>query len=290
MTGLLRWGMSWWVFTIVAMGCGGTTRQVRLETGRGEPLSFTPRPADPVELDDDDFIDAVETLAKDVRPSASPRLVAHRLLTNSQGASRGRLRLVSAEGDASTWRGRMTTSDTDSERTKAYRHWCERKDTPGDCLGLLTPDLVLGEDGKRTLALSFALDAVWDETHEAPEDMAEPVAVQATIVISMAVYLTLWVLPEPLSKGAAASLIAWLGVDTVLGLVRGWIRLTDETRAATTFDQVSAAGERFGEVLGVNTARAFVMLATATIGSTVSLAMPRLPRWPRDRAVSTWQP
>ncbi|MCP3104776.1 hypothetical protein LZ198_38515 [Myxococcus sp. K15C18031901] len=253
-------------------------------------------------MDDDDFEDAMAKLAQDVRPASSPRLFAHRLLSNApwdnpRAVPSKRLRLASttAEENPARRQGHSPPSAAEAELVNAYGAWCKSKGTPGDCLRLLGPDISLGEDGRRTLALSIALDSVWDETAEALEDMADPVAVQATIAISMAVYLSLWVLPEPLSKGAAAvltaSLIAWLGVDAVVGLIRGWIRLSDETRVATTFGEVSAAGERYGEILGVNTARAFVMLTTAAIGSTLGLAAktPSLPGYAQASQMAAQQ-
>jgi len=95
--------------------------------------------------------------------------------------------------------------------------------------------------------------------------------------------MMLWVLPEPTSKGLAATLtaglIAYLGVDTVWSLIRGWMNLVEAASHATTFDELREAGARFGKVMGQNAARAFVMLATAAIGNTVGLAVkgPRLP-------------
>ncbi len=69
-----------------------------------------------------------------------------------------------------------------------------------------------------------------------------------------------------------ATAIAYLGVDTVLRIIHGWVALVRKVDQATTFEQLSEAGEEFGEVLGENAARVFVMLATAAIGNTVGLA------------------
>jgi len=62
-------------------------------------------------------------------------------------------------------------------------------------------------------------------------------------------------------------LMAWLGVDTLWGLIGGWSRLVDETDRATTFEQLSKAGETYGRVMGENSARILVMLVTAALGS-----------------------
>ncbi|GEL75350.1 hypothetical protein MVI01_71340 [Myxococcus virescens] len=170
----------------------------------------------------------------------------------------------------------LLESYSDEELTRAYGQWCKRKDRPGDCLRLLVEGPLLASDGKFTWAFAIAMDSVWEETAEALEDMADPVAVTATITAGATMYLMLWALPEPLSKGAAATLtalaIAYLGVDTVWRLLDGWLTLVREVERATTYAQLSAAGEAYGEVLGENAARVFVMLSTAAVGSTAGLA------------------
>nr|AYM52734.1 lipoprotein [Archangium disciforme] len=52
----------------------------------------------------------------------------------------------------------------------------------------------------------------------------------------------------------------------------GWLTLVREVDRATTFEQLEAAGEAYGEVLGENAARVFVLLATAALGNTAGLA------------------
>jgi hypothetical protein len=78
------------------------------------------------------------------------------------------------------------------------------------------------------------------------------------------------------SKGLAALLtataIAYLGVDTVWRLLDGWMALVRKVDQASTFEQLCEAGEAYGEVLGENAARIFIMLATAAIGNTAGLA------------------
>ncbi|MBN1209543.1 MAG: hypothetical protein JXB05_32125 [Myxococcaceae bacterium] len=81
----------------------------------------------------------------------------------------------------------------------------------------------------------------------------------STIVWTCVVYLTLWLLPEPVSKGLAAAmtvaLIAWLGVGTLWSLMDGWATLVvDVNKATSFFAHVRAASDRFGRTLGDNTA------------------------------------
>src|SRR5689334_23766261 len=53
-----------------------------------------------------------------------------------------------------------------------------------------------------------------------------------------------------------------------------------EVDRATTFDEIHAAGRKYGKVMGQNAARAFVMLATAVVGSTSAELAARLPTLP----------
>jgi hypothetical protein len=146
----------------------------------------------------------------------------------------------------------LLESYADEELTRACGQWCQRKRQPGDCLRLLDEGPLLASDGKYAPAMAIAMDSVWEETAEALEDMADPQALRATLTASVTMYLLLWSLPEPVSKGVAATLtavaIAYLGVDTVWRLLDGWLTLVREVDRATTFEQLRAAGEAYGEV------------------------------------------
>jgi hypothetical protein len=79
---------------------------------------------------------------------------------------------------------------------------------------------VLTGDGKRALALAIAFGRVL-------RGMVSPQAVISTLVGAMTLYLVLWTLPEPPSKGVAAiltaAMMAWLGIDTGKGLFVGLV-------------------------------------------------------------------
>ncbi|MCP3137174.1 AHH domain-containing protein [Pyxidicoccus xibeiensis] len=272
----------------VGVGCS-TTRVVRLDTGTEFPIVHVPREeedAETVELDEAEFTKALVELAHDVRPFANPLREARLLfgIPERSGVywyeSRGpRLLPQEEESDGP----RLLESYADEELTRSYVRWCERKEQPGDCLRLLAEGPLLASDGKYTLAMAIAMDSVWEETAEALEDMADPQALLATVSASVSMYLLLWSLPEPVSKGLAAlltaSAIAYLGVDTVWRLLDGWVTLVRKVDRATSFEQLREAGEAYGEVMGENAARIFVMLATAAIGNTAGLAAkaPKLP-------------
>ncbi|MGE6756732.1 AHH domain-containing protein [Corallococcus interemptor] len=259
---------------LVGTGCAAS-RTVRLDTGRGPTRVHTPRrDVRPVALDEEAFVSAVAKLAR-----VSSRPYAH---------VRGRLGLVSVQEPA---RGHLRLTDApEAELAAAYGRWCKRKALTGDCLHLLERGPTLDEDGKRTLAFSIALDSVWDETEDALRGMTDREAVLSMIVTTSALYLGLWLLPEPVSKGVAATLtaalIAYLGVDTVWSLIQGWMRLAEAVEEATTFDEVRDAGEQYGEVMGENAARAFVMLATAALGSTAETLAAKVPTLPGSAQAS----
>jgi hypothetical protein len=77
-----------------------------------------------------------------------------------------------------------------------------------------------------------------------------------------------------------ATAIAYLGVDTFWTLMEGFKRLVDAADRATTFDQLREAGERYGKVLGKNSARAFALLATVAVGNTTAGFASRVPALP----------
>ncbi|MDC0708107.1 AHH domain-containing protein [Stigmatella sp. ncwal1] len=290
----LHWGT---VVLWVLMGTGcATSRVVRLDTGEGRPLVYTPRTdAEPVRLGSGEFQEAVQKMARTAPRSSRPREAALRLLNlgplRASSHVRGRLGLVSVKNPQ---RGRLLVTevpDAETELASAYGGWCQRQRMSRDCLHLLEESVTLDEEGKRTLAFRLALDSVWDETAEALEGLTDKEAMVTMLATTGAVYFALWLVPDPvLSKGIAATLtvalIAYLGWDTVWSLVQGWRVLAKEVEGAATFDEIRDAGERYGEVMGKNAARAFVMLATAALGSTAQTLAARIPSLPGSAQAS----
>ena len=277
-----RWAVPL-LLVLVGSGCSAT-RVVRLDTG-DDVFFVAPREEEGAELEAaelnaDEFQEALVRLARDVRPFRTPMLEARALfgVPSRSGVYRdeSRGRRLRPEGPEDADGPRLLESYADEAVTRAYGQWCQRKSQPGDCLRLLDEGPLLASDGKYTLAMAIAMDSIWEETAEALEDMVDPDALRATLTASVTMYLLLWSLPEPVSKGVTATLaalaIAYLGVDTVWRLIDGWLTLVREVDGATSFEQLSEAGEAYGEVLGENAARVFVMLATAAIGNTAGLA------------------
>ncbi|RKH07081.1 AHH domain-containing protein [Corallococcus carmarthensis] len=281
-----------WVPLLLTLlvGCSTSTRAVRLDTGRGELLVYTPTTdVEPVKLDDEEFSEAVQKLGRHVPVSAQPREAALRVLAEAlrpraYSQVRARLGLVSVEDPQ---RGRLLPqeeTDEGSEMASAYGRWCKRKGSSGDCLHLLENGPTLDEEARRTLAFQIALDSVWDETAEALKDLTDRDAVVAMLATTGAFYFGLWLLPEPMSKGVAAvltaGLIAYLGWDTVWSLIQGFRALAAQAQVATSFDELRSSGEQYGKVMGKNAARVFILLATAALGSTAQTLAARIPTLP----------
>ncbi|WPB74770.1 HNH endonuclease [Archangium violaceum] len=160
-----------------------------------------------------------------------------------------------------------------------YRNWCTHR--PGDCLPSPEEGLSLSPDEKVDMALSFAVDGVWAGAHSAVRDSLDPAQLYTAVITSLTMYLTLLVMPEPVSKAIVITLTAWmvayLGMDTVKSLLDGWRQMRADALRAHSFAQLRAAGERFGVLIGAQTARVLVMLTTMALGSTSHAAMMRPP-------------
>jgi hypothetical protein len=106
----------------------------------------------------------------------------------------------------------------------------------------------------------------------------------AMISISITVYMALLLapVPEPITKGAAlvfsAAMWAYLGWE-FFNLIKAYAELYEDAPRASTFAELREIGERFGRVIGPNSVRVLVVVATAAIGETAALASktPKLP-------------
>ncbi|MDC0710016.1 hypothetical protein POL68_16190 [Stigmatella sp. ncwal1] len=279
----------WWIplLLVLLTGCSSPQRAVRLDTGRGSPLLFTPRSsAQPAELNEDDFEQAMEALTRAVRPSSRPQQAA-RLLFETEPRSGSylynpRTRRVTPLGPSEHLESDPLA--TEVELTRTYLRWCERTNKPGDCLHLLMENPTVTGDGRYALAMALAQGAVLDEMMDAYKDMVDPQAMMSAVLWTWTTYMILLAVPEPFSKGVAAvmtaTLIAYVGVDTFWSIIVGFKRLVEEAERATTFDELRKAGGRYGKVMGRNAARAFALLATAAIGNTATGLATKVPKFP----------
>ncbi|WP_245920090.1 hypothetical protein [Melittangium boletus] len=163
----------------------------------------------------------------------------------------------------------LLTPEAEAELRTRYERFCMVRGG-GDCLGLLDDGPYLRSEDRRTLALALAFGSVLDETYAALGHELSPQMILASVMWAVGMYLGLWLLPEPATKGVAAALtvalVAWLGIDTVWGLMDGWAVLAMKAREATTFDELREAGAEFAKVLGTDAARAMILTVTALSG------------------------
>jgi hypothetical protein len=276
----------WLLLLALVTGCA-SGRVVRLETGRGAPVVLTARTDDfePVELERDEFKRAASQLARGMRPPANPQQAARELFrVDARSGSylvNPRTRRVTPLEDSAL---ALDAPQAEAELTRAYLRWCERTGRKGDCLRLLVESPTVTGDGRYALALALAQGIVWDEMLEAFKDLADPQAALSAGLWTVTIYFVLWTLPEPTSKGLAAIMtataIVYLGVDTFWTLIEGFKRMVEAVDRATTFDELRAAGGRYGKVLGRNAARAFALLATVAVGNTAAGFASRVPTLP----------
>jgi hypothetical protein len=270
----------------LATGCA-SGRVVRLEAEGAAPLVLTARADETasVELERGEFKEAMSKLAQGLRAPANPHRAARQLFeVDARSGSylfNSRTRQVMSLDDSTL---EPDALPAEVELTRAYLRWCERTGRKGDCLRLLVEGPTITGDGRYALAMAFAQGVVLDEMLDAFKDMADPQAVVSAALWTVTLYLVLWTVPEPISKGLAAVMtataVAYLGVDTFWTLMEGFKRLVEMADRATTLDELRVAGERYGKVMGKNAARAFALLATVAIGNTAAGFASRVPTLP----------
>jgi hypothetical protein len=111
---------------------------------------------------------------------------------------------------------------------------------------------------------------------------------------TLGTYMALWLVPEPTTKlmaaGLSVVLVAWLGVDTLWGLMDGWATLATRAHEASSFAELREAGEGFGRVLGTDAARAMILAVGALTGRTLGEVAARVRTLPgHGLASAQWQ-
>jgi len=173
-----------------------------------------------------------------------------------------------------------------AQLVRDYHQWCEQRGTPGDCLNLLQDGPYLTEEDKRALAFALATRGVWAGTAAVIDEVIDPVQLQIALVSTITMTLALLAIPEPISKVIVivmtATLVGYVGWDTLAGLIDGWRRLTEDCKRARTFAELRGAGERYGLVMGEKVTRLLILAATAALasggGKTMSGGLPGLPQ------------
>jgi len=236
------------------------------DSGEGEAV-FSNLPTDfqPVRVGDSDFTAALTTfwLQVPLRVSTScPPLYVGR-----------KLALASVPSSGEAWQ---------SDLAQSYGRFCERRGTPGDCLTLFDDGPRLQADDKRSMALALAVGPALEGVDGEVRAMLNPTRVLATLSFTITAYMALLLAPEPVTKGVAAmfSVLMWgyLGWE-FFDLLRAYAQLYEDAPRASTFAELREVGERFGRVIGPNSVRILVMVATAAVGETAALMSkgPKLP-------------
>lgn len=152
---------------------------------------------------------------------------------------------------------------------RQYSAWCDGRGLGRDCSGALRGGQVLDAEGRYKIAFDIALTATWSGFAAELRGMVDPVTVKAVLLTAMVIYMATIALPELTTKvvaaGITAVLTAYMGAQAVYELVFGWIEMIREANAATTFGQLRAAGERYGQRIGIQAARILVMVITVAI-------------------------
>ena len=129
----MLWRMLWRLNPLllaVMVGCASTPRVVTRETGQGKAVIHIPRTAEvpPVEMEEEEFQQAMRQLAREVRLTGSPRQTSEWMFQldplsgNYLYLLRDR-KLVPA-GPGEPWDGTLTKVDL--ETAERYRVWCQR--------------------------------------------------------------------------------------------------------------------------------------------------------------------
>ncbi|WNG25915.1 hypothetical protein F0U62_19235 [Cystobacter fuscus] len=256
---------------LLGLGSGcATTRVVHLDTGHGEPITYTSVGVDPVEVGEAAFKVALTRLLLDMRMDIAFREIDE---ADERGWVRSRTLLASSKG--------LADSGVQNSPESLYARICPDAD---DCLTLIGgTGLSFGRKDRTLMALSFALDTVWESVEAEVGKMLNPVALKAMLTSAALSVLLTMTLPEPVTKVLAvaltAAMVAYLGMIPVWEMGRGFVRLWDEAGKATSVIELQDIGHRFGRVLGTNGTRVLVLLVTAALGGKSAMAAqgPKLP-------------
>lgn len=252
------------LLVVVSTACS-PTRVIRLDLGQGAPREYTPPTTNrSVAVDEDDLEDALERWVLEAPlPLRSPQ----------QG-----------------WLVRTSTAASVTSGTPW--HALLRKSF-GDVAGL-------GQEQKLAVALGLSIEPMRESIVEVVKDTLTPQFFYVTILTGMVTWVALAANPEPVFTKAAAVvavvLLAYLGVDAFLEVVKASLELKRSTDQATTFEELEGAGQRFAQVVGPQGARVFILAVTMLVsrgtaggGAWLASRMPLLPRFAEASALGASQ-
>ncbi len=258
---------------LLTVGCA-TSRVVHIDTGNGQRVVHESVDVDPVQVSEDEFKAALTRLILGLRMDVAFRAVDE---ADERGWGRSRTLIASSSGLADSGSRRSPES--------LYARICPDAD---DCLTLVGgTGLTFSRKDRTLMALSFALDIVWESVEAEVGKVLNPVALKAMVTSAgLAVLLTM-TLPEPVTKVIAvaltAAMVAYLGIVPVWEIGRGFVRLWDDAGKAMSVIELQDIGHRFGKVLGTNGTRVLVLVVMAALGGKNAMAAqgPKLPGFSR---------
>jgi hypothetical protein len=154
---------------------------------------------------------------------------------------------------------------------QGYHAWCQRKrgGVSGDCLEVQNGRAWLDDRARYKIAFDIALGQQWEGFQSEFAALVDPRVLRVALLGAMVSYMILIAVPEPVTKVAAivatALLTAYLGADALWNLVGGWLEMVRAADAARSFEELQAAGERYGRRVGAQTARVLIMLVTTVL-------------------------
>jgi xanthosine utilization system XapX-like protein len=287
-------------FTALALAllvsCSGVPRVPVVEdNGQGKAIVHIPRTVDwqPVVLQQEELQRAMRQLAREVRRTGTARQMAERTFQVDPQFGHylylPRDRKLVPLGPGTPWDGTLTREDV--ETAERYRVWCQRvHHLYGDCLGgALVGGRYLDEHGRYVWALALSKSPVLDEMQTALGEMVEFRALMNAALFTLGYTLFILAL-NPVAPALVAvvglGMILYVGYDTLRNLVTGWSELMDAVKVATTFEQIRDAGERFGKMIGRESARSLAMLLMAAMGRTAQEFAARMPTLPGSAQVA----
>lgn len=258
---------------LLSAGCA-TTRVVHIDAGNCRRVVHESVDVDPVEVSEDEFKSALTRLILDMRMDVAFREAE---AADERGWSRSRSLLASSQG--------IVDSGSGSSLETLYSRICPDTD---DCLTLVGgTGLTFSRKDRTLMALSFALDTVWESVEVEVGKVLNPVALKALVTSAALALLLTMALPEPVTKVIAvaltAAMVAYLGVVPVWEIGRGFVRLWDDAGTAMSVIELQDIGHRFGRVLGTNGTRVLVLIVMASLGGKNAMAAqgPKLPGFPQ---------
>ncbi|MDC0710546.1 AHH domain-containing protein [Stigmatella sp. ncwal1] len=262
------------VASLLLVGGCATTRVVHVDVGDGRQVVHESVEIDPVWVSENEFKAALTQLILDARMDVAFRETD---AADQRGWVRSRTLLASSRG--------LADSGSGSSPESLYARICPDGD---DCLTLVGgTGLTFSRKDRTLMALSFALDTVWESVEAEIGKVLNPAALKAMVTSAALTLLLTMTLPEPVTKVLAvaltAAMVAYLGIVPVWEIGRGFVRLWDDSEGATTLIELQDTGHRFGNVLGTNGTRVLVLVVMAALGGKSAMAAqgPKLPGFPQ---------